>query len=261
MEKDGQQEVVSSVLKVFGILETLAQQKDIGITELSQKLMMSKSTTYRFLQTMKMLGFVFQEGELDKYGLTLKLFELGSKALEYTDLVELADKEMKHIAELTSEAVHLGILDKGEIIYLHKLDSSYNLRMHSRVGRRNPAYSTAIGKVLLSNYRDEIVRNILKNINFVKHTSNTHQNIEQLLLELQEVRKKNYAEDNEEQEIGLRCIAAPIYDRFGYIVAGISISLPTIRFEVSQLKYLVGLLQNAGKNISEKLGYHNYSIK
>ncbi|KGQ70643.1 transcriptional regulator [Chelonobacter oris] len=260
MEKDTQPESVSSVLKVFGILEALATQKEIGITELAQRLMMSKSTTYRFLQTMKALGFVFQEGESDKYGLTLKLFELGSKSLEYLDLIALADKEMRYISEQTNEALHLGMLDGTEIVYLHKIDSGYNLRMQSRIGRRNPLYSTAIGKILLSEYSAETVRDILKNVTFISHTDKTLKNIKQLQEELDRVRGQHYAEDNEEQEQGLRCVAAPVYDRFGYIIAGLSISLPSIRFEEEKLPYLVTLLQQAGKNISEKLGYHSYPI-
>ena len=99
MEKAKQPDAVSSVMKVFGILQALGEQKNIGITELSQRLMMSKSTTYRFLQTMKMLGYVDQEGEADKYSLTLKLFEVGAKSLEYVDLISLADKEMSYISE------------------------------------------------------------------------------------------------------------------------------------------------------------------
>ena len=98
MEKTTQPEAVSSVMKVFSILQALGEQKDIGVSELSQRLMMSKATTYRFLQTMKMLGYVSQEEEADKYGLTLKLFELGAKSLEYVDLIALADKEMRYSA-------------------------------------------------------------------------------------------------------------------------------------------------------------------
>ncbi|MCV5803921.1 DNA-binding transcriptional regulator KdgR, partial [Escherichia coli] len=83
----------------------------------------------------KSLGYVSQEGEADKYSLTLKLFELGAKSLEYVDLIELADKEMRHISEQTNEALHLGALDENAIIYIHKIDSGYNLRMQSRIGR------------------------------------------------------------------------------------------------------------------------------
>ncbi|WP_375749537.1 DNA-binding transcriptional regulator KdgR [Vibrio sp. HN007] len=260
MSKATQPEAVSSVLKVFSILEALGQQKEIGVSELSQRLMTSKATTYRFLQTMKSLGYVSQEDEADRYSLTLKMFELGSKSLEYMDVVALAEKEMRHISEQTNETVHLGALDEGSIIYIHKIDSSYSLRMHSRVGRRNPLYSTAIGKVLLSGHDDEFVRNALAEVEFKKSTDKTLENTDQLLEELKVVREQHYAEDNEEQEPGLYCIGAPVYDRFGNIIYGISISFPTIRFDHKRKSDYVRLLQEAGKNISEQLGFYEYPI-
>ncbi|WP_394154202.1 DNA-binding transcriptional regulator KdgR [Vibrio maritimus] len=258
MEKSTQPEVVSSVLKVFNILSALAGQKEVGVSELSQRLMMSKATTYRFLQTMKTLGFVEQEGEADKYALTLKLFELGSKALEHVDLIDLANHEMAEICKVINETVHLGAIDEESIIYLHKLDSSYHLRMHSRVGRRNPLYSTAIGKVLMSHMSEADVRALLAPIEFKRHTEKTHETVEQLLDELNVVKQQHYGEDNEEQEPGLRCIAVPVYDRFGHAIAAISVSFPTIRFDEERKLEYIALLHKAGRNVSEHLGYHNY---
>ncbi|MGF1751547.1 MULTISPECIES: DNA-binding transcriptional regulator KdgR [Vibrio] len=260
MEKSTQPEAVSSVLKVFNILESLGDQKEIGVSDLSQRLMMSKATTYRFLQTMKGLGYVSQQGEADKYSLTLKMFELGSKSLEWVDLVELAEKEMRVISEETNETIHLGALDHGSIIYVHKIDSSHALRMHSRVGRRNPLHTTAIGKVLLAERDEASIRHALVDAEFVKSTPNTLESIEQLLQELAVVKQQHFGEDNEEQEPGLRCIAAPVYDRFGTVIAGVSISFPTIRFDEDRKDHYVHLLHQAGKNISEHLGFKNYPV-
>lgn len=255
MEKANQPEAVSSVMKVFSILQALGEQKEIGVSELSQRLMMSKATTYRFLQTMKMLGYVSQEEEADKYRLTLKLFELGAKSLEYVDLIALADKEMRHISSLTKEALHLGALDEDGIIYIHKIDSAYNLSMQSRIGRRNPLYSTAIGKVLLAEREQAFVRQSLAEVTFIKHTEKTLDNVEQLIEELDLVREQGFAQDNEEQEPGLRCLATPIYDRFGQVIAGLSISFPTIRFDEQRLSDYVELLTTASNNISTQLGF------
>jgi len=110
---DKQPDSVSSVLKVFGILQALGEEREIGITELSQRVMMSKSTVYRFLQTMKSLGYVAQEGESEKYSLTLKLFELGARALQNVDLIRSADIQMRELSRLTKETVHLGALECG----------------------------------------------------------------------------------------------------------------------------------------------------
>lgn len=118
---DKQPDSVSSVLKVFGILQALGEEREIGITELSQRVMMSKSTVYRFLQTMKTLGYVAQEGESEKYSLTLKLFELGARALQNVDLIRSADIQMRELSRLTKETIHLGALDEDSIVYIHKL--------------------------------------------------------------------------------------------------------------------------------------------
>ena len=118
---DKQPDSVSSVLKVFGILQALGEEREIGITELSQRVMMSKSTVYRFLQTMKTLGYVAQEGESEKYSLTLKLFELGARALQNVDLIRSADIQMREISRLTKETIHLGALDEDSIVYTTKL--------------------------------------------------------------------------------------------------------------------------------------------
>lgn len=203
---DKQPDSVSSVLKVFGILQALGEEREIGITELSQRVMMSKSTVYRFLQTMKSLGYVAQEGESEKYSLTLKLFEL-ARALQNVDLVRSADIQMRELSRLTKETIHLGALDEDSIVYIHKIDSMYNLRMYSRIGRRNPLYSTAIGKVLLA-WRDRSeVEQILDGVEYKRSTERTITSTEELLKVLDGVREQGYGEDNEEQEEGCAALA------------------------------------------------------
>ena len=246
---DKQPDSVSSVLKVFGILQALGEEREIGITELSQRVMMSKSTVYRFLQTMKTLGYVAQEGESEKYSLTLKLFELGARALQNVDLIRSADIQMREISRLTKETIHLGALDEDSIVYIHKIDSMYNLRMYSRIGRRNPLYSTAIGKVLLA-WRDRV--------EYKRSTERTITSTEALLPVLDQVREQGYGEDNEEQEEGLRCIAVPVFDRFGVVIAGLSISFPTLRFSEERLQEYVAMLHTAARKISAQMGYHDY---
>lgn len=257
---DKQPDSVSSVLKVFGILQALGEEREIGITELSQRVMMSKSTVYRFLQTMKSLGYVAQEGESEKYSLTLKLFELGAKALQNVDLIRSADIQMRELSRLTRETIHLGALDEDGIgiVYIHKIDSMYNLRMHSRIGRRNPLHSTAIGKVLLAWTDRGEVDAILSQMEFTRSTENTLLTPEALINALDIVREQGFGEDIEEQEQGLRCIAVPVFDRFGVVTAGLSISFPTIRFSEESKSDYVSMLHTAARNISQQLGYHDY---
>ena len=255
---DKQPDSVSSVLKVFGILQALGEEREIGITELSQRVMMSKSTVYRFLQTMKSLGYVAQEGESEKYSLTLKLFELGARALQNVDLIRSADSQMRELSRLTKETIHLGALDEDSIVYIHKIDSMYNLRMYSRIGRRNPLYSTAIGKVLLAWRDKEEVVQILEGVEYKRSTERTITSTEDLLPMLDIVRQQGYGEDNEEQEEGLRCIGVPVFDRFGVVIAGLSISFPTLRFSEERLHEYVSMLHHAARKISEQMGYNDY---
>jgi IclR family KDG regulon transcriptional repressor len=145
-----QPESVAAVLKVFAILQALSERSETGISELSVRLAMPKATVYRFLQTMKTLGYVRQEVDSERYGLTMRMFELGAKALRYPDLVELAKPHMQRLSDATGETVHLGTLIDSEIIYVHKVDSRHMLGMYSRVGRRAPLHCTAIGKVLMA---------------------------------------------------------------------------------------------------------------
>ncbi|WP_428243428.1 DNA-binding transcriptional regulator KdgR [Gynuella sp.] len=251
-----QVEPVSSVMKVFGILSELSETRTIGVTELAQKLMTSKSTVYRFLQTMKMLGFVRQEIETDRYSLTLKLFELSARSLEYVDLIASAERVMRRMSEHTKEAMHLGTRDGESIIYVFKIDSQYNLRMQSTIGGRNPLYSTAIGKVLLANKSESDVRDILANTEFLPWTPKTHRNIDMLLSELEIVREQGFGEDIEEQEEGLRCIATPIFDRFGNAVAGMSISYPTLRHDDEKRERYITMLRENSAIVSKELGWH-----
>ncbi|WP_447928243.1 DNA-binding transcriptional regulator KdgR [Vreelandella sp. EE27] len=251
---------VAAVMKVFAILEGLAEQPSIGLSELSQRSFTSKSTAYRFLQTMKELGYVSQEQESEKYALTLKLFELGGAALENVDLISLANPEMRALSEKTHEAIHLGALDEDgqHIVYLHKYDSQFNLCMNSRVGRRSPIYSTAMGKTLLAWMEEGRAREILKNTSFVAKTKHTLTSAQQVLDELPAIRQEGIAEDREEAELGVRCLSVPVFDRFGQAAAAMSLSFPVVRYDEHKREEYLKLLFKAGQRVSSGLGFHDY---
>jgi len=248
-------ESVAAVGKAFAILDAIGQRGQIGISDLAAQLDMSKTTVHRFLQTLRGLGYVEQEGDTERYRLTIQLFQLGALALENVDLVREADKEMRLISQQTRETVHLGAFDEDSIIYIHKIDADYGLRMQSRIGRRNPLYSTAIGKVLLA-WRDPAeAREILSHVEFKKSTSKTLASAEAVLNILPNVREQGYGEDDEEQEEGLRCLAVPIFDRLGHVAAALSLSFPSIRCGADTRTHYIALLKHAGAAISVRLGY------
>ncbi len=130
MEKDTHPKTVFSVLKLFNILQELGKERGIGANKLSKKLLISRSATYKILQTAKSLGFVEQSGDADEYYLTYKLFEIGSHRLEYFDIVDIAYIEMKNLVKQLNETVHLGKIENNSVVCLHREESSHDLRTH-----------------------------------------------------------------------------------------------------------------------------------
>ncbi len=250
----------TSVLNFFNIIRVLGEQKNIGLTELSKRLAISKSTTYRFLQTMKSIGLVDQVGESDKYALTIKLFQLGSNVIGNINFHKCVNKEMREVSRAVNETVLFGIRYNNEVTYLHKIDSSYHLRINYKVGNCESLHSTAIGKVLLSQLTNDEVQEYLSSIDFAKYMSSNYFDIELFTKELHQIKTLHYGEEVVESGIGLRSIAVPVYDSFGKPIAALSLCFPVFRFcEERKSEYLY-FLWNAARNISKNLGCQDYPI-
>jgi IclR family transcriptional regulator, KDG regulon repressor len=256
-----QPESVAAVLKVFAILQALAERNESGISELSMRLAMPKATVYRFLQTMKSLGYVRQETDSERYGLTMKMFELGTKALMYPDLIELAKPHMQQLADETGETVHLGMLIDSEIIYVHKVDSRHMLGMYSRVGRRAPLHCTAIGKVLLAWESTDRQQRALSGCDFKRFREKTITDRAAFVAELERTREQGFGQDREEFDEHIRCVGVPIFDRHNQAVAGLSVSFPTFRFDVAREPAVVGMLQEASRVVSKQLGCTSFPLQ
>ncbi|MNT34093.1 Transcriptional regulator KdgR [compost metagenome] len=162
---------------------------------------------------------------------------------------------MRRLGELTRETIHLGALDEDAIIYIHKIESDFGLRMQSRIGRRKPLHSTAIGKVLLAHMTPSKARALLDLQPLKIFTPQTLDTAEAVMQILPRVWKLGLAEDNEEAEPGLRCIAVPVFDRFGKVIAALSISFPTMRCDADTPERYTALLQAASQSISARLGW------
>jgi IclR family KDG regulon transcriptional repressor len=255
MDDDSRQpESVAAVMKVFAIVQALGERDESGISDLSLRLAMPKATLYRFLQTMKSLGYVRQEVDSERYGLTMKMFELGTKALQYPDLVELAKPHMLQLADATGETVHLGTLIDSEIIYIHKIDSRHNLGMYSRIGRRAPLHCTAIGKVLLAWEGAAHRERVLAGCDFKRYRDKTITDREAFDRELDRTRDQGFGQDREEFDDHIRCMSVPIFDRHNQAVAGMSVSIPTFRFDETREADVVGMLTDASRVVSKQLG-------
>jgi DNA-binding IclR family transcriptional regulator len=217
---------------------------------------MHKSTVYRFLNSLKKLGYVFQNSSNEKYSLTLKLFELGSLVLGRMELWEQAHPILEQLAEQTHETIHLAILDDGKLVYLGKIESTQALRvsMASRIGQSAPMYCTGVGKLLLAYLPPEKVEQILSQEKMQRFTDHTITDRSQLTNELERIRQNSYAFDDEEHEVGVRCVAAPVRNNQGVVVAALSISIPTVRLPNSEISRYREYTINAADEISKRLG-------
>jgi DNA-binding IclR family transcriptional regulator len=250
---------VQAIEKGCNILDLLSRgNKSYSIREIAHTLKLPKPTVHRILSTLCNSGFVLQNPDSKDYRLGFRLVELGQTVLDRIDFRKEAEPFLNNLADSVQETVHLAHLDDGQIVYLDKVERisvPTGLRMASRIGARNYAHSCALGKVLLAyspkSKRDEIFK--LKGM--PKLTENTIVNLDQLQAHLKQIRSRGYSVDHEENEKGIRCVAAPVRDYTGDVIAAISISGPTVRITRQRVQSeLVKHIVSTAAKISQKLG-------
>lgn len=252
--------LVQSVERASLILDVLGlSSQGISVKELSAKVGLPKGTTHRLLSSLAYFGYVQQDSKTRHYSLGFKLVELGNCLLNQLDLRTEAKPFLADLAKTTQETVHLVILDKNEVLYIDKVESDDNpsgLRMASRVGSRTPAHSCAVGKVLLAHLSEEELDEFIKGAGLPKITENTISDPIRLKEHLKLVRSQGYVVDDEENEKGIRCVAAPIRNEIGRVVAATSISGPAIRITRKKIQESLNneIIETALK-ISRKLGF------
>lgn len=248
-------DTVQSVDRALAILGIVSQHNQIGITDICKSLDLNKTTVYRLLSTLMNNGYIEQVKGSNKYRCTFKLFEMGNKRIQDLDLLEEAKPALEKLADLTKETVHLVVEEGTEIVYIHKVESTNTIRMHTWVGKKNPMYRTAVGKAILAFSDKEKAIDIWNKSEIVQNTPYTITNLDDFLEQLVLVRKNGYAIDNEETEIGIRCVAAPILDFSKNVIGALSISIPTIRFPENEIEVYGNHVKKCSEVISKKLGY------
>jgi IclR family KDG regulon transcriptional repressor len=246
--------LISAAVRVLAVLERLSQQRAIGLEEISREIKLAKPTVYRFLLTLQELGYARRvDGE--RWAMTLRMFNVGSRALDHLDLLAAARPIAEALSEELGETVHMGVLDGDSAVYVLKIESRYTIRMYSRVGRRMPLYCTAIGKILLAYAGNEERDALLEGVRLLAMTKNTLTTRAALDAELALIRAQGYARDNEEREENLHCIGAPIFDYTGAVVAVLSVSWPSFRYQIADEPGWIERVKSAAASISSVLGY------
>jgi len=246
---------LSSVANAIRLTKAFSEHEyEMGISALAGRLGLAKSTVHRLATTLVEYDILEQNRESGKYRLGLALFELGTLVRRKMDAVSESRQQMSALLEMTGETVQLAVLDHQSVLYIRILESRQQVRMSSTVGARAPAHCTSVGKALLAFQPQEAVSQVIEN-GLRRFTANTITDPTVLQDELSSIRTKGYAIDDEESEMGLRCVAAPIRDHTGLVSAAISVSAPVQRMTKKNMQTTVPTVMAAADAISRRLGY------
>ncbi len=243
--------------RALSLLGELTDGGSLKLSELSERLHMSSSTVFRLLSTLANYGYVEHNASTGGYRLGLSCLELAHAFLRSNDIRKVALPILENLRDSSTETVHLAILNNWDVVYLEKLENLQAIgAMGSRVGGRSPSYCTGLGKILLAFENPDEVRMHFEKAGLLRFSPTTITNVDDLIQHLERVRCVGYAMDIGEHEEDVECIAAPIRDIEGNVIAAISVSKPKGRKTLQNDGVeLINLILDAAGKISSRLGY------
>ncbi len=246
--------IIQSVDRALKILDLFNEQNsEMKITEISRKLDLNKSTTHSLLKTLKEHNYIKQNADSGKYSLGLKLLERGQFMLNSMDIREIARKYLIDLSVITGQTTHLVILEGMYGVYIDKVEGASAI-VYSRIGKRVPIHSSAVGKSLMAFKQQEEIEERLQDYEFFSQTDKTITDKQVYVDELAKVRAQGYSVDNEENEPGIYCIAVPIFDHTNQVIAAISISTTKQTVTPKSEQEIVNTLKKTCSEISKALG-------
>lgn len=248
--------MIKSLQRAINILDLFDEQTvELGITEIAETLGLHKSTAAGLVYTLEHNSYLDQNPETRKYSLGFKLVERASTLLDQIDVRQVALPHLQKLRGWCGESVNLAVRDGGQIVYIERLTTTQSLGMRAKVGYRAPMHCTALGKAILSGLPPEKVEEVATQYGLSTVTDHSITDFAQFLQEVGRIRRQGFAVDNEENEIGVRCIAAPIFDHSDQPVAAVSISSPVLRLPLSEVPHYGQKVIETANAISTGLGY------
>jgi DNA-binding IclR family transcriptional regulator len=248
--------IINSLDRALQILTILGERRGpMRVSDIGRKLGIDKSTAYRIISTLRARGFVEQESDTRKYTLGLKVLEVAALKLRSIKLVPVAKPFVEELMLRTKEAVHMGVLAEGEIMYIESEQCSGPFNINTQVGGRAPLHSSAVGKAILAFHPIEEVNRIVAIKGLTRFTDRTIISTEELHEHLAGVCKRGWAMDDQETHVGVRCLASAVFDHRGSAVAAMGISGPIQHITQERISFLGQLVKEAAAKISRQLGY------
>ena len=246
---------VPAIERALSVLEFLAKSRSgFSTSEISRRLGLPKSSTYLIVETLERRGFLQKNRQNGRYSFGLKLITLSRHAIENLDLRDAATPFLRSLAQQTQLIAHMAVLDGAEAMIVEKVEAPGTGRQTSFVGRRLDVHSTAVGKALVAYASDEEVEMIARFKGFPRRNDNTITSLIALKRELAQVRSLGYSVDDEEDEIGDRCVGAPVFDSNSSIVAAISVAGSLAQIPDERIQDLAALVKRTAAQLSSQLG-------
>jgi DNA-binding IclR family transcriptional regulator len=248
---------VPAVARALDILELFLDTPEASAPEITERLGLPRTTVHELVTTLAARSYLVPvSGQPTRYRLGMRVFLLGSSYAEQLDLARDAQEVAGAIAAACDETVHVAVLEGTDVVYIAKVDSTHPVRMVSAVGRRLPAHCTGVGKMLLSGLNVEALdARYPRDRELPAMTPRSITSPAKLRTHLAEVRKAGVAYDNCESNDAVQCVAAPVYDRPGTMVAAMSISVPTIRWDRQRRTEWTKLVRDGAATLSRRLGH------
>ncbi|MCW2771053.1 MAG: IclR family transcriptional regulator [Aeromicrobium sp.] len=247
---------VQSVDRAIAILEILAHDGESGVTEIAAQLDVHKSTAFRLIATLERRGLVEQNADRGKYRLGVGILRLAGATTARLDVVQEARPLARTLAAATGETVNIAVLSDGAALYLDQITGGSSLQSHNWVGQRIPLHATANGKVLLSGL-DAAEISAAVGSRLRSYTPTTVTTMKALLVDVESARHDGHAVAVDELERGLTAVAAPLRNAHGDVIASLSVSGPTFRFDEGRLAEAVRLVVETAREVSERLGWRD----
>jgi len=253
-EDKAQQNTIKSLDRALEILTKLGSLEGATLSELAHEMGQSPATVYRVLSTFHGRGFVDFDEQAQVWNIGPAAFLTGAHFLRRTSLVERARPIMRQLMEVTGETANLGIERDGTVLFLGQVETHATIRAFFPPGTASALHASGIGKALLSQMDDARQRQLLAIGKLAQFTPHTLTDPEAMIADLREAKARGYALDREERNLGMRCIAAPVFDVFGEAVAGISVSGPTSRITDDRIPGLAEDVTKAAQRLTEAVG-------
>ncbi|MGN0143002.1 MAG: IclR family transcriptional regulator [Roseburia sp.] len=248
---------VQSAERIFQVMEMLAENGEMGLMEISAALGLHKSTVHRLLMSLIYMGYAKQDETTQKYMLSCKIVNMAGKILERMDILQIAKPYMERLSDLSGETVHLVQREGSNILYIYKIEAKVGtIRMVSHVGMVHPMYCSGVGKAIMAELPEREVKQIWNESVIEKKTKHTVTDYEEMQKLLAGIREKGYALDDEENEEGVRCIAASLMDYHSDVRYAFSISGPTSRMTRARVEELAVDVKKVQQELSRELGYY-----